>query len=102
MEYISGVPLGHASRKIVNVSSNGKSNHGIDPGMMRARAYRESIIINAIIMPGQAPEFSLADLATYYSQSVLTGEVLVEVAAGPNAQRDFVDGMISKFCAELA
>ena len=73
MEYISGMPFGHASRKIVNVSSNGKNNHGLGPDLIRARAYRESIVINAIIMPGQAPEFSLADLAAYYSQSVLTG-----------------------------
>jgi Protein of unknown function (DUF1194) len=102
VEYISQMPFGHASRRIINVSSNGKNNHGITPDMIRAMAHSNSITINAIIMQGQAPSFDLEDLAAYYRQNVLTGDVLVEVAAGPNGRGDFVDGMISKFCAELA
>ena len=94
--------IAHASRKIINVSSNGVNNDGLDPHVMRSRVLRESITVNAIIMPGQAPTISLDELTAYYRRKVTNGSVLVPVEPGPGAHRRFVDGMVSKFCAELA
>jgi Ca-activated chloride channel homolog len=102
VEYLSSPFVTYAARKIVNISSNGMNNDGLDPGVLRSRILRESIIVNAIIMPGQAPTISLDQLVDYYTQKVTTGSVLMPIEAGPDAYQRFVDGMVSKFCAELA
>jgi Ca-activated chloride channel family protein len=94
--------ISHAARKIINISSNGINNDGLDPHVMRSRLLREDITVNAIIMPGQAPTFSLDELTAYYRRKVTNGSVLVPVEPGPDAHRRFVNGMVSKFCAELA
>ena len=78
------------------------NNDGLDPLVMRSRLLREDITVNAIIMPGQSPTISLDELTAYYRRKVTNGSVLVPVEAGPDAQQRFVDGMVSKFCAELA
>ena len=101
IEYMSETPVRYASNKILNVSSNGKNNDGLDPKILRERMIRESINVNAIIMPGKAPTFTIDDLAFYYRQNIITGGLLVPVEPGPGAYRRFVDGMVSKFCSEL-
>lgn len=94
--------IAHASRKIINISSNGMNNDGLDPHVMRSRLLHEDITVNAIIMPGHAPTISLDELTAYYRRKVTNGSVLVGVEPGPGAHQRFVDGMVSKFCAELA
>ena len=69
IEYMWTMPIRHAARKIINISSNGENNHGLDPRIVRSRALRESIAINAILMSGHAPAFSLEELGAYYRKT---------------------------------
>jgi Ca-activated chloride channel family protein len=99
LEYFS--LMNSATRKIINVSSNGINNDGLEPRFLKSRILRESIEVNSIIMPGQAPSTPLEELESYYSENVTTGAIQVPVPQGRDAHGRFVSAMVSKFCAEL-
>jgi hypothetical protein len=62
-----------ATRKIINISTDGASKDGLPPAEARDRAAKENCIINAIglVANDQATESELKD---YFNQNVVTGD----------------------------
>ena len=68
----------HCTRKVIDVSGDGRSNEGIEPREMHASLRAQGIIVNAL-----AIETDDTDLTAYFFENLITGErAFVETALG--------------------
>jgi Protein of unknown function (DUF1194) len=93
------IPL--TSRKIINMTGNGRDNHGGDPSAAAKDAENFGITINAVVMKGY--DGTVEDMYEYYSRNVVTRDGLVfKVEREDNALEALAVANASKFCAEIA
>jgi Protein of unknown function (DUF1194) len=89
------------SRKIINMTANGRDNHGGDPSEAAREAEEVGITINAVVMRGY--DGTVEDMYHYYSENVVTRDGLVfKVESEKNALEALAVANASKFCAEIA
>lgn len=88
-------------RKIINMSANGRDNHGGDPSEEARKAEELGITINAVVMQGY--DGTAEDMYQYYSKNVVTRDGLVfKVESEEKALEALAVANASKFCAEIA
>jgi hypothetical protein len=93
------IPL--SCRKIINMTANGRDNHGGDPSGAAREAERSGITINAVVMKGY--DGTVEDMYQYYSNNVVTKDGLVfKVENEDEALEALAIANASKFCAEIA
>lgn len=93
------IPL--TSRKIINMTANGRDNHGGDPAEAARAAEEVGITINAVVMKGY--DGTAEDMYQYYSSNVITKDGLVfKVESEEDALEALAVANASKFCAEIA
>lgn len=93
------IPL--TSRKIINMTANGRDNHGGDPSEAAREAEDLGITINAVVMKGY--DGTVEDMYQYYSRNVITKDGLVfKVESENEALEALAVANASKFCAEIA
>lgn len=77
---------GEATRKVIDISSNGENNDGIPVHLSRQRAVAKGYTINAIVIPAHGE--SDRQLASYFAEQVIGGpQSFVEAARGPGDYR---------------
>jgi Ca-activated chloride channel family protein len=82
-------------RRIIDVSGDGASNRGREPGPISAALAANGVTINALVIKGARP-----DPEVYYAQNVIAGDgAFVEVAENFN---DYARAMQAKLLRELA
>lgn len=82
-------------RRIIDVSGDGASNRGRDPGPVSAALAANGVTINALVIKGARP-----DPETYYAENVIAGAgAFIEVADSFN---DYARAMQAKLLRELA
>jgi Protein of unknown function (DUF1194) len=100
-EQLKAVYIPTTSRKIINMSANGRDNHGGNPAAAAREAEDLGITINAVVMKGY--DGSVEDMYRYYSSSVITRDGLVfKVESEDKALEALAVAKASKFCAEIA
>ena len=88
-------------RKIINMTANGRDNHGGDPSLAAREAEESGITINAVVMKGY--DGTAEDMYQYYSDQVITRDGLVfKVESEADALEALATANASKFCAEIA
>jgi hypothetical protein len=88
-------------RKIINMTANGRDNHGGDPSQAAREAEGLGITINAVVMQGY--DGTVEDMYEYYSKQVITRDGLVfKVESEDGALEALATANASKFCAEIA
>jgi Protein of unknown function (DUF1194) len=93
------IPL--TSRKIINMTANGRDNHGGDPWEAAREAEQSGITINAVVMRGY--DGTVDDMYQYYLRNVVTKDGLVfKVESEDKALEALAVANASKFCAEIA
>jgi Protein of unknown function (DUF1194) len=93
------IPL--TSRRIINMTANGRDNHGGDPSKAAREAEGWGITINAVVMKGY--DGTVEDMYEYYSENVVTKDGLVfKVESEDMALEALAVANASKFCAEIA
>jgi hypothetical protein len=89
------------SRRIINLSSNGRDNHGGDPLAAARDAEALGITINAVVMEGY--DGTVDEIYAYYVKNVITRDGLIfKVAHEEKALEALAVANASKFCAEVA
>lgn len=89
------------SRKIINLSANGRDNHGGDPSAAARAAEVLGITINAVVMEGY--DGTVDDIYAYYVENVITRDGLAfKVEDEEKALEALAVANASKFCAEVA
>jgi Protein of unknown function (DUF1194) len=93
------IPL--TSRRIINMTANGRDNHGGDPSKAARKAEELGITINAVVMRGY--DGTVDDMYRYYEENVVTKDGLVfKVESEEKALEALAVANASKFCAEIA
>jgi Protein of unknown function (DUF1194) len=88
-------------RRIINMTANGRDNHGGDPWAAARKAEASGITINAIVMKGY--DGTVEDMYDYYARNVVTKDGLVfKVESEDEALEALAVANASKFCAEIA
>ncbi len=88
-------------RKIINMTANGRDNHGGDPALAARDAEKSGITINAVVMRGY--DGTVDEMYQYYSDQVTTRDGLVfKVEREDDALEALATANASKFCAEIA
>jgi Protein of unknown function (DUF1194) len=88
-------------RRIINMTGNGRDNHGGDPAAAARQAEDSGITINAVVMKGY--DGTAEDMYQYYSEHVITRDGLVfKVESEDGALEALATANASKFCAEIA
>jgi hypothetical protein len=101
IEQLNAVYIPTASRKIINMTANGRDNHGGDPSSAAREAEDAEITINAVVMRGY--DGTVEDMYQYYSSNVVTKDGLVfKVESEEGALEALAVANASKFCAEIA
>jgi hypothetical protein len=90
---------GEATRKVVDISSNGTNNDGIPVTQSRDKAVGRGHVINAIVL--SAVEVGVTDdLPGYFRQSVIGGPASFVIA--PHGPDDYVAALRRKLVLEIA
>jgi hypothetical protein len=101
MEQLKAAYIPATSRKIINMTANGRDNQGGDPGKAARKAEELGITINAVVMRGY--DGTVDDMYDYYLQNVVTKDGLVfKVESEDKALEALAIANASKFCAEIA
>jgi hypothetical protein len=88
-------------RRIINMTANGRDNHGGDPAAAAREAEESGVTINAIVMRGY--DGTVDDMYDYYRRDVVTKDGLVfKVESEDQALEALAVANASKFCAEVA
>jgi len=56
-------------RRVIDVSGDGTSNEGVEPGRLRDRLWRDGFTVNALAIEGDEP-----DLTAYFWENVIVGD----------------------------
>jgi hypothetical protein len=100
-QQLRAVYIPATSRKIINMSANGRDNHGGNPAAAAREAEDLGVTINAVVMKGY--DGTVEDMYEYYSSSVITKDGLVfKVEREDKALEALAVAKASKFCAEIA
>jgi hypothetical protein len=100
-EQLKAVYVPTTSRKIINMTANGRDNHGGNPAAAAREAEDVGITINAVVMKGY--DGTVEDMYEYYSSNVITKDGLVfKVEREDKALEALAVAKASKFCAEIA
>jgi hypothetical protein len=98
---LKAVYIPATSRKIINMTANGRDNHGGNPRAAARAAERLGITINAVVMKGY--DGTAEDMYRYYARNVVTRDGLVfKVESENRALKALAVANASKFCAEIA
>lgn len=98
---LTAVHIGSASRKIIDVTANGRDNQGGDPAAAAARAEQAGITINAVVMEGY--DGTVDEIYDYYSDHVITRDgMMFKVPSESAGLEALATACTSKFCAEIA
>ena len=88
-------------RRIINMTANGRDNHGGDPVAAAREAEDAGVTINAVVMRGY--DGTVDDMYDYYRRDVVTRDGLVfKVESETKALEALAVANASKFCAEIA
>lgn len=82
-------------RRVVDISGDGKHNHGYRPHVARNLSVMDGVTVNALVIEGADAEV----LAYYVSQVIGGTGAFVEIAAG---YEDYADAIKRKLLRELA
>lgn len=89
------------SRRIINMTANGRDNHGGDPSQAAREAEASGIAINAVVMKGY--DGTVDEMYDYYARNVVTRDGLVfKVESEDEGLEALAVANASKFCAEIA
>ena len=89
------------SRKIIDVSANGRDNQGGDPLAASDEAYRLGIKINAVVMKGY--DGTVDEMYAYYESNVITKDgIIFKVNDEGAGLETLAVAIASKLCAEIA
>lgn len=94
IDYFVKVPC-QPDRKIIDVSSDGKSNIGIEPLIVRDRAIQELVTINGLPILNETEK----DLVDYYQTNIITPDGFLISA---NGYMDFIRAIKRKLLLEIA
>jgi hypothetical protein len=101
MEQLQAPYIPRMSRKIINMTANGRDNHGGDPSGAAREAEEAGITINAVVMKGY--DGTVEDMYRYYLENVITSDGLVfKVESEKKALEALALANASKLCAEIA
>lgn len=68
--------MSHCDRRLIDISGDGFSNEGLEPGEVRQALRDAGIVVNAIAIEASEP-----DLTAYFFENVITGEGAFVVSA---------------------
>ncbi len=85
---------GHCKRHLIDVSGDGMSNEGIEPGQLHADLLAAGITVNAIAIEQSEP-----DLTAYFFENVIVGEGAFVVTASTFA--DYPEQIRKKLLREV-
>jgi Protein of unknown function (DUF1194) len=101
MDQLKAACMPRMSRKIINMTANGRDNQGGDPSKAAREAEKLGITINAVVMQGY--DGTVDDMYHYYLENVVTKDGLVfKVESEDKALEALAVANASKFCAEIA
>lgn len=86
--------VAECKRKLIDLSGDGRSNEGIEPGAVKAELSRRGIVVNAL-----AIEASESDLTDYFFEHVIHGEGAFVVTA--NSFEDYPQKIRRKLLREV-
>jgi hypothetical protein len=94
--YISG-----RSRRIIDVTANGRDNQGGDPAVAARQAEEAGVTINAVVMKGY--DGTVDEMHDYYLRNVITKDGLIfKVEEEKKALEALAIANASKFCSEIS
>lgn len=100
-QQLKAVYIPATSRKIINMTANGRDNHGGNPAAAAREAENLGIAINAVVMRGY--DGTVEDIHEYYLSNVITRDGIVfKVESEDEALEALAIANASKFCAEIA
>jgi Ca-activated chloride channel homolog len=89
------------SRKVIDVTANGRDNQGGDPSVASSEAERLGITINAVVMEGY--DGSADEIYEYYENRVITKDGLIfKVRKEGEGLETLARASTSKLCSEIA
>lgn len=101
MKQLKAGYIPRTGRRIINMTANGRDNHGGDPATAAREAEESGVTINAIVMKGY--DGTVEDMHDYYATNVVTKDGLVfKVESEDEALEALAVANASKFCAEIA
>jgi hypothetical protein len=101
IEQLKAGYIPRTSRKVINMTANGRDNHGGNPSEAARKAEKLGITINAVVMKGY--DGTVEDMYQYYLSNVVTRDGLVfKVESEEKALEALAVANASKFCAEIA
>ena len=101
IEQLKAVYISGTSRRIIDLTANGRDNHGGDPAAAARQAEELGITINAVVMKGY--DSTVDQIHDYYLHNVITKDgIIFKVEAENTALEALATANASKFCAEIA
>ncbi len=94
VEYVSESPF-EGRRRVIDVSGDGKSNFGGEPGPARDRAVSSGVTVNGLVIVGDNP-----DLVDHYRNEVIGGYAAFLIEA--DDFRDYAVAIRQKLIREIA
>lgn len=89
----------HASRKVIDISSNGTNNDGMPVARSRLRALHRGHIINGIVLAARDPGVT-DDLPGYFKDNIIGGPGAFVIA--PRKPDDYSSALLKKLVLEIA
>lgn len=96
---LDGFPA-DASRKVIDISSNGTNNDGVPVAVSRGRALSRGHVINAIVLPPADPRHEPEDLPGYFRENIIGGPGSFVIA--PREPNDYCTALLRKLVQEIA
>jgi hypothetical protein len=101
VEQLMAVYITDASRRILDVTSNGRDNPDGDPAAAAGEAERAGVTINAVVMKGY--DGTAEEIYQYFLGNVITKDgIIFKVERERDALEALATACASKFCAEIA
>ena len=83
-----------ASRRAIDISSDGRASDGVEPAFVREKAVRAGVTVNGLAILSEEP-----DLERYYLDNVIGGPAAFVVVA--DDYQDFADAVMRKLIREI-